>query len=218
MTPGGPSSRTPAGYLGRAGTQAPCVCVRIPAHAFGFETIDGHGRRLRAGTVSAFDPRVTERRRCVLAGHAHSPVALLVPPMHFVGATCAGIGFATQLPSLNSCRGKHFPSTGTHSRFFSTSPAGHAGTAPCSDCANAGTAMKRNQQIAIMAAAEKRVIIKPLCHLQNRAQNNPNHRAFARQGHHSLLRFIGAATRHRGAFPLKLQGLPQRRERDKTAH
>jgi hypothetical protein len=69
--------------------------------------------------------------------------------------------FATQVPSLNSCQGKHFPSSGTQTPSFSTSPERQVGTSAWFDCAIAAFGLKTNQQIKITAAAEKRVMINP---------------------------------------------------------
>jgi hypothetical protein len=117
--------------------------------------------------------------RWVLAGHTHCPEASLLPPVHGVetaggvamagGAETAGgtettggrADFATQVPSLNSCQGKHFPSSGTQTPSFSTSPERQVGTSAWSDCAIAASGLKTNQQIKMTAAAEKRVIINP---------------------------------------------------------
>jgi hypothetical protein len=73
----------------------------------------------------------------------------------------SGVDFMTQLPSRNSCQGKHLPSSGTQTPSFSNSPAWHDGTVAWSDCAIASSGMKRIQQIEIVAAAEKRVMINP---------------------------------------------------------
>src|SRR6202035_5180950 len=73
----------------------------------------------------------------------------------------AGVDFAMQVPSRNSCQGKHLPSSGRHTPSFSTSPGWHDGAVSWSDCAIAATGLKSNQQIEIAAAAEKRVMIDP---------------------------------------------------------
>jgi hypothetical protein len=56
------------------------------------------------------------------------------------GGACEG--FATQLPFLNSCQGKHWLG---------------------SDCAVAGDERKKANQLKMTAAAEKRVMREPRC-------------------------------------------------------
>ncbi|HXN67328.1 MAG TPA: hypothetical protein VN926_06685 [Bradyrhizobium sp.] len=127
----------------------------------------------------------------VLAGHTHCPEASVLPPAHCVeaaggavvldGAETAGgtettggrADFATQAPSLNSCQGKHFPSSGTHTPSFSTSPERQVGTSACSDCAIAAFGLKTNQQIKMTAAAEKRVMINPFAKRKIENSRNP---------------------------------------------
>jgi hypothetical protein len=114
--------------------------------------------------------------RWALAGHTHCPDASLLPPVQGIARTGAGVGsddvdsdgadFATQLPALNSCQGKHVPS---------------AGSRLCSDCAIAGAAMTRSQQIEIASAVERRVMIEPLRHLEISRKGNLNRRGFARR-------------------------------------
>jgi hypothetical protein len=84
-----------------------------------------------------------------LIGQAHWPDRLRVPPAQGgaeeIGASAgrgggACDGFATQVPFLNSCQGKHWLE---------------------SDCAIAGNELKKASQPKMTAAAEKRVMLKP---------------------------------------------------------
>src|SRR5581483_397785 len=101
------------------------------------------------------------RSRCMLIGQVHWPDRLRVPSVQGgaeeIGASAgsgggACEGFATQVPFLNSCQGKHWLGA---------------------DCAIAGNEQKKASQLKTTAAAEKRVMLEPRC-LPKQAENNSN--------------------------------------------
>ena len=85
---------------------------------------------------------------CVLVGQLHWGDRLRLPSEQGSGSAAAGggsgggacEGFATQVPFLNSCQGKHWLG---------------------SDCAIAGNELKQASQPKMTAAAEKRVMLEP---------------------------------------------------------
>jgi hypothetical protein len=85
----------------------------------------------------------------MLIGQVHWPDRLRAPSTQGGTAAAGAVGgsggggcdgFATQVPFLNSCQGKHWLG---------------------SDCAIAGNELKKANQLKITAAAEKRVMLKP---------------------------------------------------------
>jgi hypothetical protein len=97
---------------------------------------------------------------CVLIGQVHWGDRLRAPSKQESGRAAAGggsgggacDGLAMHAPFLNSCQGKHWLG---------------------SDCAIAGSELKKANQPKMTAAAEKRVMLEPRC-LPKEAQNNSN--------------------------------------------
>src|SRR5262249_49258841 len=102
------------------------------------------------------------------------------------GGACDG--FATQMPFLNSCQGKHWLG---------------------SDCAIAGNELKNARQLKMTAAAEKRVMLKPRC-LSKQAENNSNEIPFAIPPMPALLCDLANITGLFGLSWLVCLGCPQR--------
>jgi hypothetical protein len=128
----------------------------------------GRGGATAAGAIAGAAGMLTDASavqrplsRCMLIGQVHWPERLRVPSTHGGaeevgpgggrgGGACEG--FATQVPFLNSCQGKHWLG---------------------SDCASAGNELKKASQLKMTAAAEKRVMLEPRC-LPKQAENNSN--------------------------------------------
>jgi len=128
----------------------------------------GRGGATAAGAIAGAAGVLTDASavqrplsRCMLIGQVHWPERLRVPSTHGGaeevgpgggrgGGACEG--FATQVPFLNSCQGKHWLG---------------------SDCALAGNELKKASQLEMTAAAEKRVMLEPRC-LPKQAENNSN--------------------------------------------
>jgi hypothetical protein len=100
------------------------------------------------GMLAAASAAQRPPSRCMLIGQVHWPDRLRVPSVQGgaeeIGASAgrgggACDGFATQVPFLNSCQGKHWLG---------------------SDCAIAGNELKKPSQLKMTAAAEKRVMLQ----------------------------------------------------------